>query len=115
MSLEDQKDGEREVMLYVQTNNLKDPAPYELLMMFYKGCDENTVGLMEALDEETGETDYLIVGLVEDPETKSVKSIPLARVFKGPEETYKYIAPDGKGNYYKDEVKEDEHQEATIN
>ena len=25
-----------EVVLYVQTNNLKDPAPYEMLKMFYK-------------------------------------------------------------------------------
>lgn len=92
-----------EVVLYVQTNNLKDPAPYEMLKMFYKGAYENTIGLMEAENSETGELEYLIVGLVPDEVTKAVKAIPIAKIFEDPSESYKYLAPDGKGGYSRDE------------
>lgn len=96
-----------EVLLYVQTNNLTDPAPYEMLKMFYKGAYDNTIGLMEALNEETGGLEYLIVGLVPDEVTGQVKAIPIAKVFEGPEESYKYAGPDGKGGYSRDDDNSD--------
>lgn len=99
------ENAEKEVMLYVQTNNLADPAPYELLKMFYKGVYDNTIGLMEALNEETGGLEYLLVGLQPNEESKAVGAIPIARVFFGPEETYHYSAPDGKGGYSRDDDK----------
>lgn len=92
-----------EVVLYVQTNNLTDPAPYEMLKMFYKGAFENTIGLMEAENSETGGLEYLIVGLVPDEVTKAIKAIPIAKVFSDPSESYVYLAPDGKGGYSRDE------------
>lgn len=98
----DQESG-NEVVLYVQTNNLTDPAPYEMLKMFYKGAFENTIGLMEAENSETGNLEYLIVGLVPDEVTKQIKAIPIAKVFEDPSESYKYLAPDGKGGYSRDE------------
>lgn len=102
-----------EINLYVQTNNFKDPAPYEMLKMFYKGAFENTIGLMEALNEETQELEYLIVGLSADPTTGNTAAIPIAKVFSDTLEANKYSAPDGRGGYSRDSA-EKEDATATI-
>lgn len=94
-----QTQNEQEIVLYVQTNSLTDPAPYELLKMLYKGAYDNTLGIMEALNEETGGLEYLLVGLSPDEETKLVSAFPLAKIFSGPEDFAHYSAPDGKGGY----------------
>ena len=90
---------EQEIVLYVQTNSLADPAPYELLKMLYKGAYDNTLGIMEAYNEETGGLEYLLVGLGPDEESKLVNAFPLAKIFSGPEDFAHYSAPDGKGGY----------------
>lgn len=102
--VEEVKEKDSEVVLYVLTNRIADPAPYEMLKMFYKGAFENTIGLMEAKNSETDALEYLIVGLVPDEVTGNITSIPIARVFSNPEESYKYLAPDGKGEYSRDDI-----------
>lgn len=84
---------EMEMMVF---SNNKTPFQYSILEMFYRGVLHNTLGLMEALNTETGEVDILLVGL--DKEGEEVKTYPLARILK-PGEGEKLKAPDGKGNY----------------
>jgi hypothetical protein len=97
--MSDEQTQDQEVVLYVQTNSLADQAPYELLKMLYKGAYDNTLGIMEAYNEETGGLEYLLVGLGPDEETRLVNAYPLAKIFSGPEDFAHYSAPDGKGGY----------------
>ena len=102
MSAKKKTQDSAEINLYVQTNNFKDPAPYEMLKMFYKGAYDNTIGLMEARNEDTGELEYLIVGLTANPLTGNTAAIPIAKVFADTLEANKYSAPDGRGGYSRD-------------
>ncbi len=82
-----------EMMLF--TNN-PNALQYSILEMFYRGVINNTLGLMEAKNKETGEIEMILVGL--DKEGEEVKTYPLARIFKQGEAT-NLLAPDGKGAY----------------
>lgn len=73
-----------------------DPSPQHqmLLEMFYNGAFTNTLGVMEALDSDTGKLEKLIVGV-----DAQGNAYPLAQCL-GPEDTKKYLAPDGAGGYH---------------
>lgn len=89
---------EMEILLSVFSNTLEDEAAYQLLQMFYKGAVENSIGMMRALNNETGETELLIVG-VALAEGGGVNTYPLARVLE-PQDVPKYFSPDGKGGWF---------------
>jgi hypothetical protein len=90
-------DEEPGYIAYLFTNN-KDSAflLHQLLEMFHRGVLENTIGLMEAKNTETGAIERLIVGVAHDGE--DTFTYPLARLLE-PEEAGKYVGPDGQGGY----------------
>lgn len=86
---------ETEMDMLLFSNN-PNPIQYNLLEMFYRGVLQNTLGLMEARNVETGELDLLLVGL--DKEGEEIKTYPLAVLIKK-DAGKTYLAPDGLGNY----------------
>jgi len=84
--------------IVVLTNEMT-PQKVALMEMFYRGAFANTLAYMDALNEETGEVEQLLVGFEKDPKTGKVDTYPLAKLLT-PEELSKYKAPDGKGGYY---------------
>lgn len=84
-----------EIVLNVMSNSPKE-YQLDMLQMLYTGALENTLGLMEAMNEETGSTELLLVGMTFAD--KTYNAYPLAKLLS-PEETKKYLAPDGKGGY----------------
>jgi hypothetical protein len=85
-----------DVNIVVLTNDM-NPQKVAIMEMFYRGAFANTLGYMDAFNEETGETDALLVGMSKD-ENGNVETYPLAKLLK-PEDVKIYKAPDGKGGY----------------
>jgi hypothetical protein len=84
--------------IVVLTNDMT-PQKVALMEMFYRGAFANTLGYMDALNEETGEVEQLIVGFDKNAVNGQVDTYPLARLL-APSEVAKYKAPDGKGGYF---------------
>lgn len=89
---------EKSPILFKYTN--KEDSPYldRLLMMFYQGCADNRVGIMESHNLETSEVEMILVG-VELGEDGKTDCYPLARMLRA-EEVKNYLAPDGLGGFY---------------
>lgn len=89
---------EKEIMVHVATNNpgnLNHLA--NVFEMFYRGAFDNTLGIMEALNSETGKEELVVVG-IEPQADGSANLFPLAKILDM-EEIVKYRSPDGKGNW----------------
>lgn len=86
---------DREIVLNVMSNSPNE-GQVNLLQLIYTGAFENTLALMEAQNSETGDNELLLVGM--EYKDDNFSAFPLARLLQ-PEETAKYLAPDGKGNY----------------
>lgn len=97
---EDQNSAEakRDVILYKFTNREESPHLDNILAMFYTGCNENTVGIMESWDLELEEEALILVGVQADENGKPV-CFPLAKVLKA-EDVRNYLSPNGKGGYF---------------
>lgn len=91
---------ELEVSLYVFTNDPKEEGTMALLQMFYQGAFDNTVGIMRALNTDTGKVESILVGLVSEDGVTS--TYPLAKVLD-PQDAQKYLSPDGNGGYFERE------------
>lgn len=85
-------------ILFKYTNKSDSPYLDSLLMMFYQGCADNRVGIMEAHNLETSEVEMILVG-VELGEDGKTDCYPLARMLRA-EEVGNFLAPDGKGGFY---------------
>lgn len=85
--------------LFVMSNT-PSPRHYALIQMLYDGAFNNEIGLMEALNSETGSTELLIIGAVLNRETGKMDTFPLARVLD-PQDVQKYRAPTGTGDFVK--------------
>lgn len=85
-------------ILYVFANRSPAPELESLLAMFYTAVYDNTLGIMQARNSETGEDEIVLVGVAVDPEGKTA-CFPLSRIFSV-EDSHIYRAPDGKGGYY---------------
>ena len=92
------KPREMEIILSVFSNNMQDEAAYQVLQLFYKGAVENSIGIMRALNNETGVEELVLVGVEVNP-AGGVNTYPLARVF-GPEDATKYFSPNGVGGWF---------------
>ena len=84
----------QELMLHVLSNE-PTHQKYDILEMFLRGAIQNTIGYMDALNQETGQEEQLLVGLQGNAEGK-FDVFPLARIL-GAAEVTKYLAPDGTG------------------
>ena len=81
---------------HIYTNDKKNPAPIQLFRMFHQAAFKNKLGIMHALDKESGKIATLIVGMEFTDEGTAMW--PLAKVLS--EEEYgRYLAPDGTGGY----------------
>lgn len=85
------------MMPWVFTNDKTNPAPFQILNLFYKGVFSNTVGVMHAKHKETGNLELLLVGLTRD-EGGDLGVYPLARLLSM-EDSADYLPPDGNGGY----------------
>lgn len=85
-------------ILYTFANRSPAPELESLLSMFYYSAFDNTLGIMQALNSETGEEEVLLVGVNVDDNGKT-ECFPLARLLSA-EEVEKYRAPDGEGGFY---------------
>ena len=85
-------------VLYKFTNQEVSHDLDDLLAMFYQGTYGNTLGIMTAYNLETCEQEVILVGVVLDENGKA-DCFPVAKVL-GADDVSKYLAPDGKGNYY---------------
>lgn len=95
------------LIAYMFTNHPEQaPMIQGLLDMFYKGTYNNTIGIMSALNTETGKEELLIVG-VEQLENGLTDTYPLARIL-GPGEHEIYRGPDGKGSWLGEDEDEPE-------
>lgn len=84
--------------LYKFTNYAESPELDDVLAMFYHGVFTNRIGIMQAMNIETGETEIVLVGITLDENGKP-DCYPLAKCLKA-EEVSAYHAPDGLGGYY---------------
>ena len=84
---------------YKFTNKEESPYLDTLLTMFYHAAMNARIGIMEAMDAETGKEVLVLVGITEQ-ENGEVDCYPLARCLPA-EEVGLYLQPDGKGNYIK--------------
>lgn len=85
------------LIAYMFTNNaVQAPVLQSLLDMFYRGCYDNTIGLMSARNDVTGKEETLIVGVEHVGE--DTLTYPLARLLD-PDEVKNYSSPDGKGGW----------------
>lgn len=92
-----QADEERGYIAYLFTNDAKGASVlHQLLEMFHRGVLENTIGIMEAQNKESGEIERLLVGVAHDGD--ATYTFPLARLLD-PGEGDKYAGPDGQGGY----------------
>lgn len=89
----------KDVMLNVYSND-PNPIKYNMLEMFCRGALTGTIGLMDAWNQETSSVETILVGI--SMEDGKQVTYPLAVLIK-PEESVKYLAPDGKGGYGRDE------------
>lgn len=85
-------------ILYTFANRQPAPELESLLAMFYTAVVNNTLGVMQALNSETGSEEVILVGVGVDAEGKT-QCYPVARVMSM-EDTFKFRAPDGKGGFY---------------
>lgn len=85
------------MMPWVFTNDKTNPAPFQILDLFYKGVFSNTVGVMHAKRKDTGNLELLLVGLTKD-EGGDLGIYPLARLLSM-EDSADYLPPDGNGGY----------------
>lgn len=87
--------------LFIFSNNPKDAPAESLLTMFYEGVLMNTLGIMRALNTETGQEELLLVG-VQDEGDGRINTFPVAKVL-GREAPAIYRSPDGKGGWFEPE------------
>lgn len=99
-------------VLYKFTNEAESPQLDDILAMFYQGCYTNTIGIMQAFNLDTQETDLILVGVQLDENGKP-DCFPLARALKA-EDVTRFLAPDGKGGFY-DPLNGPEAEEAKEN
>ena len=88
-----------EIAHHVMTNS--QMMAHQLTMfseMLHTSVLENCIGIMEAMNTETGAPELLIVGL--EPVGDKFDCYPLAKIFSK-DEVGKYLAPDGRGGYWK--------------
>jgi hypothetical protein len=89
---------DKTLTLYKFTNHPDSQYLDDLLAIFYRGVDANTVGVMAAFNVETEEEELILVGIQLDQDNKP-ECFPLAKVLKH-EDVLNYLAPDGKGGYF---------------
>lgn len=87
------------IIAYMFSNDTKNGVErmMPMLKMFYRGLEENTIGLMEVLDTDTGHIELVLVGVEHDDEGLT-NTYPLAKILKAPELS-RYEMPDGKGGW----------------
>jgi hypothetical protein len=89
---------EVELMMHIFSNQGADAPAQSLLRLFYEGAMLNTIGVMRALNTETGFEELLLVG-VEQHDANNSSVYPLAKILdKGGLTRYK--SPDGKGGWF---------------
>lgn len=89
------------VIAYMFSNDQQaTPRLLPLLKMFYRGVYENTVGLMEAKNRDTGNVEMLLVGLEHD-ENGMTNTFPLAKILDAAT-AIRYLAPDSEGGWLED-------------
>lgn len=86
-----------EVVLYTFSNRSPAPELDQILYVFYTGVWNNKLGIMQAMNAETGQEELLLVG-VEPVEGEEPNIYPLCTMLKA-EDVVKYHAPDGKGGW----------------
>lgn len=92
---------DRGYIAYLFTNDAERAGVmHQLLEMFHRGVLENTIGIMEAKNKETGAIERLIVGVEHDG--ADTFTYPLARLLS-PSEAQNYAGPDGKGGYLEED------------
>lgn len=87
-----------EVTLYTFANQNPAPELEALLAMFYKGANDNTLGIMQAMNVESGAEEVLLVGVAVG-DNGHTECFPLCTLLKA-EEVGRYRSPDGKGGWY---------------
>lgn len=78
--------------------NTDSPHLDTLLVMFYEGAYNNSIGIMEAFDLRTNEEVNLLVGVAVGEDGKPV-CFPVAQLLKA-EDVPHFLSPDGKGGWY---------------
>lgn len=81
---------------HVYTNDPANPYPSMIFRMVHEAAYKNLLGVMHALDKDTGKVVTLIVGM--EPTKQGTHMWPLAKILTE-EEYAKYLAPDGDGGY----------------
>ena len=87
-----------EVVTHVMTNNPHEGQHLCMLFeMLHRACFSNLLGIMQAVNSDTGQEEILVVGLEPTADNK-FNSYPLARILNK-DEANKYLAPDGRGGW----------------
>ena len=85
-------------VLYKFTNQKNSEELDTLLAMFYQGVYNNAIGIMQALNLNTGKEDIILVGIQLDENGKP-DCFPIAKGLRI-EDVRDYQAPDGQGGFY---------------
>lgn len=87
-----------ELVMHIFSNNGHDAPAQSLLGLFYEGAMMNTIGVMRALNEDTGLEELLLVG-VEQHDANNSSVYPLAKILDK-SSLARYKSPDGKGGWF---------------
>lgn len=103
---------EKAPVLYKFSNHPDSRYLDDILAIFYRGVNDNTVGIMSAFNTDTEEEELILVGIQLDEDNKP-ECFPLAKILTHVD-VLDYFAPDGKGGFY-DMTNPSEVQEAKEN
>jgi len=85
-----------ELIEWIYTNDKANPAPIMLFRVLHQAAFKNKLGIMHALDKETGKIETVLVGIEHTKEGTAMW--PLAKILSEGEHE-RYLAPDGDGGY----------------
>jgi hypothetical protein len=89
---------EVELLMHIFSNQGADAPAQSLLHLFYEGAMLNTIGVMRALNSDTGLEELLLVG-VEQHDANNSSVYPLAKILDR-SSLSNYKSPDGKGGWF---------------
>lgn len=88
----------------VIASNDSNPIKAQFIATLHQAALHQQLGYMDGLDPETKEVVPLLVGVEYDDNNKPVHLWPLGIVFLDGSNLKNYLAPDGNGNYYDQNV-----------
>lgn len=95
----------------VIASNDRNPIKAQFIATLHQAALHNQLGYMDGMDPDTGQVVPLLCGVEYGEDGKPKQLWPLGIVFLQGEAIKNYLAPDGNGNYYSQQLATDANGE----